>query len=86
MPYLSCLLNNQLRAKKSDESLCYYTNSTKVIQTIRATSEEVCYLECLLFPGEKVLVPTLFNSYIEISSPDIHEQIPIKIECNLLYV
>ena len=86
MPYLFCLLNNQLPAKKSDESLCYYTNITKAIQTIRATSEDVCYLECLVFPGEKLLFPTLLNSHLEISSTEIPEQIPIKIECNLLYV
>ena len=80
---LATAINNQLPAKKIDKSLCYYINVTEELQTVRATNQGVCYLECLVFPGERVIFATLSNSYLEISSPDLPETTTTNIECKI---
>jgi Domain of unknown function (DUF1830) len=85
MPYLLSLLSDQLTdtVNKVDQGLCYYINKSNYVQTIRATNQGICYLECLVFPGERVIFATLADSYLEITSDGLQGD---KIECELLYI
>jgi len=86
MPYLFSVLTDELPRDTLDQGLCYYINQTDDVQTIRATNKGICYLECLVFPKEKVLFATLSNSYLEINSSDLKNAKISSIKCNLLCI
>ena len=88
MPYLLSVLTDQLPGdqQKLDHGLCYYINKTDDVQTIRATNQGICYLECVVFPNERIIFATLDDSYLEINSPNLPGGNGSKIECKLLYI
>ena len=59
MPYLLCLLNNQLTPEELEKFLCYYTNITEEIHTIKVIDQDICYLNFFVFPSERILFSAL---------------------------
>ena len=86
MPYLFSAITDKLPVEESDQALCYYTNNTDIVQTIRTKNQGTSYLEYVVFPGERVLFATLLNSYLEIDSCDLNQKRTTRIDCKLLYV
>ncbi len=89
MPELLSLLSDQELSKTNqvDKGLCYYINKTETLQMVRATNQGVCYLECLVFPQEKVIFATLDQSHLEINSAYRSDGDQSgKVECRLLCI
>ena len=86
MSYLLSTLTACSPAKASDQYLCYYTNGTSCIQTIRVISELKSYFEHIVFSRERILFLALPKSYLEVGVPLRKDSQFSRIDCELLRV
>ncbi len=86
MSYLLSTIKSEQQSEKLNQALCYYINMTEKTQIIRATNQAKCYLECLVFPKERILFTTLPDSHLEVNSFDFNGEVTKEIDCRLLYI
>ncbi len=84
--YLLSVLSDEQESEKLNEVLCYYINMTEDNQIIRAINAAKCYLDCLVFPKERILFTSVPNSQLEIYGSSDNGEKTSMIDCKSLYI
>ena len=80
-------IKSSLSSKNPGWILCYYVNTTSILQIVRITNITNCYFERVVFPGMRLLFDAPQMAKLEIYTADTPSTILAdKIPCGSLQV
>ncbi len=79
-----CYAVSPLTEKQPQQILCYYTNRTNQLQTVRITDIPNHSFERTVLPDQSILFQAQPDSQLEILKPTVSASIPDSIPCSSL--
>jgi len=78
------MLSAPLTEKHPQQILCYYTNRTNQLQTVRITDIPNHSFERTVLPEQSILFQAQLDSQLEILKPTANTSIPDRVPCSNL--